>query len=79
MTILDKYKKAKKKELLKLLKEKEKNEKKIKKEMAKRADIKYTTKYLKENKKLLTENAMTIDKTEYEQIILEMKKRFPEK
>lgn len=73
---LYKYEKEKKKELLKLLKEKNKNEKKIEKEMNKRADTKYTTSYLKENKKLLTENAMNIDKSEYEQMVLEMKKRF---
>ena len=73
---LEKYKIGKKKELLKLLKDKNKNEQKIAKEMKKRADTKYTTEYLRENKKSLTANAMTIDKTEYEQMVLEMKKRF---
>ena len=72
---LEKYEKEKKKELLKLLKDKNKAEKKIEKEMKKRADTKYTTDFLKENRKSLTENAMTIDKTEYEQMVLEMKKR----
>lgn len=39
---------------------------------------KYTDKYLKENKKLLTENAKTIDTTEYEKAVAELKKRFPD-
>lgn len=40
--------------------------------------ITITSKFLKENKKHLTENAMTIDKLEYEQIVEEFKKRFPD-
>ena len=73
--IFDKYDNRKKKELISLLKEKRKKEKKIKKELDKRAKIKYTTKYLKENKKLLDQNAMTIDKIEYEKMVMDMKER----
>ena len=79
MGLFDKYDKSKQKELVKLIKEKRKSEKKLEKELNKRANMKYTTKYLKENKKLLTENAMTIDKVEYEKMVMDMKKRFSEK
>ena len=41
--------------------------------MRKRLNVKYTTKYLKENKKLLMQNAKTIDKDEYEEIISNIK------
>lgn len=73
--IFDKYDIRKKKELIRLLKEKRKKEKKIEKELDKRAKTKYTTKYLKENKKLLDQNAMTIDKIEYEKMVMDMKER----
>lgn len=73
--LLEKYDKNKKKELIRLLKKKRKNEEKIKKEMQRRANTKYTTKYLKENKKLLEQNAMTIDKVEYEKIVINMKEK----
>lgn len=79
MSILDKYNKKKKKELLKLIKDKRKAEKRIEKEMNKRAETKYTTKYLKENKKLLTENAITIDKLEYEKMVMDLKERLMKK
>lgn len=73
--LLEKYDKNKKKELIRLLKKKRKNEEKIEKEMQRRANTKYTTKYLKENKKLLEQNAMTIDKVEYEKIVMDMKEK----
>ena len=77
--IFDKYDNRKKKELIKLLKEKRRSEKKIEKEMNKRANTKYTTKYLKENKKLHNQNAVTIDKFEDEKMVMEIKKRFSNK
>lgn len=79
MGLFDKYDKKKQKELAQLIKDKRKSEEKIEKDMKKRIDTKYTTKYLKENKKLLTQNAMTIDKEEYAQMVMEMKKRFENK
>lgn len=66
------------KQLLDLLKEKNKSEKELNKKLEKRMINKYTDKYLKENKKLLTENAKTIDTTEYEKAVAELKKRFPD-
>lgn len=72
-TVIEKYNERKKKELIRLIKEKRKSEKRLEKEMKKRLNIKYTTKYLKENKKLLTQNATTIDKDEYEEIISHIK------
>lgn len=77
MSIFSK-KSDKEKELLNLLKEKNKREKEINKKLEKRMEMKYTSKYLKENKKALTENAKTIDTTEYEKIVSELKKRFPD-
>lgn len=68
----------KEKELLNLLKEKNKREKEINKKLEKRMETKYTSKFLKENKKALTENAKTIDTTEYEKIVNDLKKRFPD-
>lgn len=65
MSIFSK-KSDKEKELLNLLKEKNKREKEINKKLEKRMETKYTSKFLKENKKALTENAKTIDTTEYE-------------
>lgn len=79
MGLFDKYDKKKQKELAQLIKDKRKSEEKLEKEMKKRIDTKYTTQYLKENKKLLTQNAMTIDKEEYAQMVMEMKKRFENK
>lgn len=79
MGLFDKYDKKKQKELAQLIKEKRKSEEKLEKEMKKRIDTKYTTQSLKENKKLLTQNAMTIDKEEYAQMVMEMKKRFESK
>ena len=64
MSIFSK-KSDKEKELLNLLKEKNKREKEINKKLEKRMETKYTSKFLKENKKALTENAKTIDTTEY--------------
>lgn len=72
-TVIEKYNDRKKKELIRLIKEKRKSEKRLKKEMRKRLNVKYTTKYLKENKKLLMQNAKTIDKDEYEEIISNIK------
>ncbi len=75
MSIFSK-KSDKEKELLNLLKEKNKREKEINKKLEKRMETKYTSKFLKENKKALTENAKTIDTTEYEKIVNDLKKRF---
>ncbi len=72
-TVIEKYNERKKKELIRLIKEKRKSEKRLKKEMRKRLNVKYTTKYLKENKKLLMQNAKTIDKDEYKEIISNIK------
>lgn len=77
MSIFSK-KSDKEKELLNLLKEKNKREKEINKKIEKRMETKYTSKFLKENKKALTENAKTIDTTEYEKIVNDLKKRFPD-
>lgn len=77
MSIFSK-KSDKEKELLNLLKEKNKREKEINKKLEKRMELKYTSKFLKENKKSLTENAKTIDTTEYEKIVNDLKKRFPD-
>lgn len=77
MSIFSK-KSDKEKELLNLLKEKNKREKEINKKLEKRMETKYTSKFLKENKKALTENAKTIDTTEYEKIVSDLKKRFPD-
>ncbi len=77
MSIFSK-KSDKEKELLNLLKEKNKREKEINKKLEKRMETKYTSKFLKENKKALTENAKTIDTTEYEKIVNDLKKRFPD-
>ncbi|MGN0587555.1 MAG: hypothetical protein ACI4JF_09740 [Oscillospiraceae bacterium] len=68
----------KEKELLKLLQEKNKREKALNKKLEKRMEMKYTSKYLKENKKFLTSNAMTIDTLEYAKMVSELKKRFPD-
>lgn len=68
----------KEKNLLKLLQEKNKREKEIDKKLEKRMETKYTSKYLKENKKSLTTNAMTIDTLEYEKMVNDLKKRFPD-
>lgn len=77
MSIFSK-KSDKEKELLNLLKEKNKREKEINKKLEKRMETKYTSKFMKENKKSLTENAKTIDTTEYEKIVNDLKKRFPD-
>ena len=77
MSIFSK-KSDKEKELLNLLKEKNKREKEINKKLEKRMETKYTSKFLKENKKALTENAKTIDTTEYEKIVNDLKKWFPD-
>ena len=77
MSIFSK-KSDKEKELLNLLKEKNKREKEINKKLEKRMETKYTSKFLTENKKSLTENAKTIDTTEYEKIVNDLKKRFPD-
>lgn len=68
----------KEKELLNMIKEKNKREKEIDKKLEKRMENKYTSKFLKENKKSLTENAMNIDTLEYEKMVSELKKRFPD-
>lgn len=72
--VIEKYNERKRKELVRLIKEKRKSEKRLEKEMRRRLNIKYTTKYLKENKKLLMQNAKTIDKDEYEEITSNIKK-----
>lgn len=72
-TTIEKYNDRKRKELIRLIKEKRKSEKNLKKEMRRRINIKYTTKYLKENKKLLMQNATTIDRDEYKDIISNIK------
>ncbi len=68
----------KQKELLELLKERQKQEKEVDKKLQKRMESKYTSKYLKEDKKYLTSNAMEIDTLEYEKMVAELKKRFPD-
>ena len=65
------------KELEKLIKERDKKEKEMNKELERRMKVKYTSKFLKENKKHLTENAMQIDDVEYRKAIEELKKCFP--
>ena len=71
------FKSKEQKEIEKLIKKRDKNDKRIKKELEQRMKTKYTSKFLEENKKRLTENAMTIDDLEYKQIVAEFKKRFP--
>ena len=41
--------------------------------------VKYTSKFLKENKKHLNENAMKIDDTEYRKIVEDLKSRLDNK
>ena len=72
------FKSKEQKEIEKLIKDRNKHDKRINKEMEKRMQVKYTSKFLEENKKHLTENAMTIDELEYKQIVEEFKKRFPD-
>lgn len=69
------FKSKEQKELEKLLKERNKQDKKVNKLLDDRMKIKYTSKFLKENKKHLTENAMKIDDTEYRKIAEELKNR----
>lgn len=69
------FKSKEQKELEKLLKERNKQDKKVNKLLDDRMKVKYTSKFLKENKKHLTENAMKIDDTEYKKIAEELKNR----
>lgn len=69
------FKSKEQKELEKLLKERNKQDKKINKLLDDRMKVKYTSKFLKENKKHLTENAMKIDDTEYRKIAEKLKNR----
>lgn len=69
------FKSKEQKELEKLLKERNKQDKKVNKLLDDRMKVKYTSKFLKENKKHLTENAMKIDDTEYRKIAEELKNR----
>lgn len=73
------FKSKEQKELEKLLKERNKQDKKVNKLLDDRMKIKYTSKFLKENKKHLTENAMKIDDTEYRKIAEELKSRLDNK
>lgn len=73
------FKSKEQKELEKLLKERNKQDKKVNKLLDDRMKIKYTSKFLKENKKHLTENAMKIDDTEYRKIVEDLKSRFDNK
>lgn len=78
MDILGKYTKKNRKDLIKMIKERQKQEKKVNKYFENRMKSFYTTKMLKENKKLLLENTMTIDSMEYQKIIMELKEKFPD-
>lgn len=73
------FKSKEQKELEKLLKERNKQDKKVNKLLDDRMKVKYTSKFLKENKKHLTENAMKIDNTEYRKIAEELKSRLDNK
>lgn len=73
------FKSKEQKELEKLLKERNKQDKKVNKLLDDRMKVKYTSKFLKENKKHLTENAMKIDDTEYRKIAEELKSRLDNK
>ena len=75
MNLLKKYDKQNKKDLIKLIKESRKKEEEINKEFQNRINTKYTTQALKENKKMFTQNAMTIDKLEYEKMVMDLKNR----
>ena len=69
------FKSKEQKALEKLLKERNKQDKKVNKLLDDRMKIKYTSKFLKENKNHLTENAMKIDDTEYRKIVDDLKNR----
>ena len=73
------FKSKEQKALEKLLKERNKQDKKVNILLDDRMKIKYTSKFLKENKKHLTENAMKIDDTEYRKIAEELKSRLDNK
>lgn len=73
------FKSKEQKTLEKLLNERNKQDKKVNKLLDDRMKIKYTSKFLKENKKHLTENAMKIDDTEYRKIVEDLKSRFDNK
>lgn len=73
------FKSKEQKALEKLLKERNKQDKKVNKLLDDRMKIKYTSKFLKENKKHLTENAMKIDDTEYRKIVDDLKNRLNNK
>ena len=66
-------KNKRKKSLNNLLKDRAKKDKEIEKDFQKRCDNKYTTQNLKLAKNLMIENAMTIDKQEYEEIAKKLK------
>lgn len=69
------FKSKEQKALEKLLNERNKQDKKVNKLLDDRMKIKYTSKFLKENKNHLTENAMKIDDTEYKKIVDDLKNR----
>ena len=73
------FKSKEQKALEKLLKERNKQDKKVNKLLDDRMKVKYTSKFLKENKKHLTENAMKIDDTEYRKIVEDLKNRLDNK
>ena len=73
------FKSKEQKALEKLLKERNKQDKKVNKLLDDRMKVKYTSKFLKENKKHLTENAMKIDDTEYRKIVEDLKSRLDNK
>lgn len=72
------FKTKEQKKIEQLIKERDKQEKKVNKELEKRMKVKYTSKFLKENKNRLKENAMTIDDVEYRKAVEELKKSFTE-
>lgn len=69
------FKSKKQKELERLLKERDKQDKKVNKILNDRMKVKYTSAFLKANKKNLTKNAMEIDDIEYRKIVEELKNR----
>lgn len=69
------FKSKEQKKLEKLLKERDKQDKKVNKILNERMKVKYTSAFLKENKKHLTENAMIIDDVEYRKIAEDLKNR----
>lgn len=69
------FKSKEQKALEKLLKERDKQDKKVQKILDERMKVKYTSSFLKNNKKYLTENAINIDDIEYRKIVEDLKNR----